>query len=690
VSFREIDNEIDDFYNTADDGDLVEKFYIPALSQSVKYDRLSGFFNSDSLAIAARGISELIKNNGHMRLLCGALLSEEDLLAIEHADDLKDIVNKNFLDEYENLEDQFVKDHVLLLGWMIANDFLEIKIGINTDGEHYYPEGMLHSKRGILYDENDDCILFMGSVNETKYGWTINVEDLRVDKSWINYKPMKKPIKNFEELWEGNYDSLLIFDLPEDSKKILVKSAPKNKEQLKEIIKRIEDSRKKHKDGRELFPHQKDAIKSWLDNDKMGIFEMATGTGKTFTALKCLEEATKKENLLVVIACPYAHIIDQWEKDIINLGLGNIYRFGGGGSDWRKEFHKLKFNINLPVKYDKPNIILTTHNTFSNKDFIDNVNGCNIKSLLIVDEMHHVGAEGFSKGLYAKYDYKLGLSATPSKFMDYEGTENLINAFGKIVYKFTIVDALNRINFETGKSFLTPYDYYPIRVDLNEYELEEYKKLNKIIAQKLNKSEKITFNESLSGLFAKRRGIVNNADAKYDELHKILKGLSHDNHIIIFCSDKQVKKVLNILDEEGISPKHKFTQHEGGKPSKKFGGISQKQDLLRDFDSGKCKALVAIKCLDEGVDVPSADQVIIMSSTTNPAEYIQRRGRVLRRYEGKEKAYIYDLCVIPNVYGDSFKMIYENERKRLLEFIKTASKDNRKYCMKLIEQWGLL
>ena len=689
MSFKEIDNQIDYFYVSAVD-DIVNDFYNVVLSQTVRYDRLSGFFKSDSLAVAARGITKLIENGGHMRLLCGAQLSKEDIIAIEHADDLKDIVNKNFLDEYENLENELVKNHVLLLGWMIANDFLEIKIGINTNGSEYYPDGMLHSKRGILYDENDDCILFMGSVNETRYGWTVNVEDLVVNKSWNNYEVMKKPINNFEDLWEGNIDSLLVFNIPDESKRILTDNAPKNEKQLKKLIDEIEKIKSKPKDDRKLFPHQKTAIKSWLDNDKKGILEMATGTGKTFTALKCLEEVSKHEDLLVVIACPFSHIINQWEQDIVNLDLGYVYNFYSDmNSHWRKQSHELQSDINLKIKFKKPNIILTTHNTFSKNDFINFVNGCNIKSLLIVDEMHHVGAKGFSQGLDANYDYKLGLSATPSRYMDYEGTERLINSFDKIVFKFTIEDALNKINPATHKSFLTPYEYHPIKVGLNASELEKYKKYNKQIAQ-LYHGDTDDIKDDLKGLFNKRRKVINNAEQKYEEFRNILKTINNKNHLIVFCSDMQIEKVLKILGEENFSPKHKFTQDEGTKPKKEFGGLSQRQFLLNEFDSGLCKALVAIKCLDEGVDVPSANKVIIMSSTTNPAEYIQRRGRVLRRCDGKDFAHIYDLCVIPDNEGGISDKIIDNERKRLVEFTKTAHGSNKLYCINLFKKWGIL
>ena len=691
MSFKDIDTKIKGFYTSTHDN-LVDDVYNPILSNTLKYDRLSGFFNSTSLACAARGISNLIKNNGKMRLLCGAQLDERDLIAIENADDLKNIVNKNFLGEYENLENQFVKNHVLLLGWMIANDFLEIKIGINTNGEQYKPDGMLHMKRGIFYDENDDCVMFIGSVNETCSGWTKNLEEFRVDKSWVHPEAINGPVRNFEELWNGKIPELLVFDIPNESKEILIKNSPKNKVEVQKIIQKIENIRMKPKDTRELFPHQKEAIKSWLDNNKTGILEMATGTGKTFTALKCLEEVLMEECVLTVIACPFSHIIDQWENDINKLDLGNIYKFyGDANSNWRSEAQDLKFNINLPLSFNKPNIILTTHNTFSNIDFINFINACKIKKCLIVDEMHHVGARGYGNGLIPNYDYKLGLSATPARFMDYDGTEFLMEKFDKIVYKFTIVDALNKKNPKTNKSFLTPYEYYPIKVDLNNLEIDKYKELNRKIAQCYNNSGDIDdSNPTLSALFNQRRKIINNAEEKYFAFRNILRNLNDKSHLIVFCSNKQLPKVLKILSDENIRPRHRFTKDEKSTPKKEYGGLSQRQLLLKDFDNGKCKALVAIKCLNEGVDVPSADKVIIMSSTTNPAEYIQRRGRVLRRSEGKDLAYIYDLCVIPEGDNHISDRIISNERKRLIEFTKTATPPNRRYCINLFKKWGIL
>lgn len=298
--------------------------------------------------------------------------------------------------------------------------------------------------------------------------------------------------------------------------------------------------------------------------------------------------------------------------------------------------------------------------------------------------MHHVGSEGFQRGLLEKYDYRLGLSATPSRYMDDEGTEVLLNYFDDIVFEFTIKDALIKRNFK-NQTFLTPYDYLPEKIELTSKELDDYNELTQEINRLYhinNKTDKQI--KSLDYLYRERRSIINNAENKYEVLEKILDKYDDLNHMIIFCSDKQIDNVLKILNDKNIGLTHKFTQSEKTTKSKVFNNISEREFLLKKFDEGLYKVLVAIKCLDEGVDVPSADKVIIMSSTTNPREYIQRRGRVLRRFEGKEKAYIHDMVVVPR---DNIKSIQKNERKRMKDFILTASNSN--YGVNLLQKWGM-
>ncbi len=679
MSFIELNSKIKSTYKSSENN-LVNDFYNIVLSESVKYDRITGFFNSSSLAIAARGLTKFIENNGHMRLLCGSELSKEDLESVLNANDLKNIINKKFISDIENIEDTITHNYVKILGWMISNNLLEIKIAIKKNKD-CYNGGMLHSKIGILYDKDNNIISFDGSVNETANGWLNNIESLKVFKSWEDIKFMKDDIKDFEKYWNNKIPNLEVLDIPEASKRKLIDIAPKTKSELNKLL--VNNFKLNNK--KQLFEHQKRAIDCWNQNNKKGIFEMATGTGKTFTALSCLEKVLNQETVLTVIACPYAHLSEQWKSEIINMNLGKVYSFyGSANSNWDVEFDKLILNYRLGLNYK--NIIITTHNTFSSKKFIERIKKCNIKTFLIVDEMHHVGSENFKLGLLSSYDYRLGLSATPSRFMDQEGTEFLISYFDKIVFKFTLSEALTKINPATNKTFLTPYEYKPIKVDLTSEELNEYNELTKKIIQNFHMKKKETENNSIKNLIFKRRNIINNAFNKYETLRNTLKKLTHKEHLIIYCSDKQMDKVLEIIKEEGFSG-HKFTQKENPKQLKKYGGKSEREMILKSFDNTNYQVLVAMKCLDEGVDVPSADQVIIMSSTTNPIEYVQRRGRVLRRYPNKEKAYIYDFSVIPEEIDIYSKRIIENESKRLFDFINSSI--NKSECYRLLEVWGV-
>lgn len=681
MSFKDLDFK----YNYSSvSSDLLNDFYIPALSEAIKYDRIVGYFNSTSLAIAAKGIVNFIRNNGKMRLLCGVQLNEDDLNSILLVDEIKNEISNSFLEDICNLEEGIVKNHVKLLAWMVVKGNLEIKIGVKKD-KNGYSGGMLHSKNGLMWDNEDNCLSFTGSNNETASGWLRNIEKFKLFLSWENDNYVRPDIEEFNVLWNNEFDSLEVFDIPNASKLGLIKIAPKNEDDFNELVKKI-NKESTVNDKRELYPHQKEAIDSWFKNDNKGIFEMATGTGKTFTSIKAIERLANDEKMLVtVIACPFAHLAEQWKKDIEKFGISRVFDiYSSANSNWKKDLNRLIFNINLGI--DDNAIILTTHNTFSSDVFINELDNLKNPSLLVVDEMHHVGSSKFKEGLLDSYDYRLGLSATPSRFMDDEGTDLLLNYFGGVVFKFEIADALIRTN-NKGETFLTPYCYCPMRVKFDAEEEEEYTKLSAVIAQlyaRIKNRNENNLNEQLQRLVRKRKRLINNVKMKYDVLIDILNQLKTVDHLIIFCSPQQRQKVLEILNELNVGPVHSFTSNEGTKRKEKFGGISEREYLLKEFDKGEYKVLVAMKCLDEGVDVPSADKVIIMSSTTNPMEYIQRRGRVLRRYPGKEKATIYDMVVIPE---GNFKSLTDSETERMWDFIMTAR--NSSYAIKLLEKWGL-
>ena len=581
-----------------------------------------------------------------MRLICGNHLSPNDYHIIDNADLLKDYVDQKFLDDYRSLEEGFKKDHIKLLGWMIANNLLEIKIAFNCKDPTSTIDELVHTKTGLLYDENDEIIFFNGSLNETASGWGSNLESIDVLNNW-KYEELVQPhIEDFEDSWNNHFPAMKVMDFPEASKQELIKDAPSDEKELKELLKKFN---KKSKDKKTPYKHQLDAVSRWEKNGKTGILEMATGTGKTYTAILILKKILSEEDVLTVIACPYTHLINQWKKELSALDNCEINVFHNDSiNKWKKKFYDMKTRMNMGVKFKKNQIILTTMDTFHIDEFTDIIKDFNKKMFLIVDEVHHVGSSYYRNGLLQEYDYRLGLSATPKRYMDPEGTSFLYDYFNDVVYTFSLQMALS-LRGDDGEHFLTKYNYYPKIIDLKEEDLK-----NKTSAK--------------------------NTSKKYDILSDILDDLKKPlDHLIIFCSSKsQIKDVEMILDLKNIQPNYKFTSDEG---------LKLRDELLEDFDDGNLKCLLAIKCLDEGVDVPSTDKVIIMSSSPNPSEYVQRRGRVLRKFPGKTHADIYDLIVLPpdDLELEDFK---NTELNRLIDFI--TSSDNVDENFDLLKDWGLI
>ena len=658
MSFKDIQSEIKLSYNSSN-SDIVNDFYNKVLSESIRYDRISGFFSSTSLAIAARGIDKFIKNKGHMRLLCGTQLKEDDLESIKNSDDLKDLIDEKFLKDYNTIEDELIKNHVKALGWMIANDYLEIKIGVikNEDGTY---GNMLHSKIGIMYDEFEDSLLFDGSVNETAYGWKYNIESLKVFFSWVNPEYMEDDVIDFENFWTGKDFSLEVFDVPEASKNMLIEIAPKSEKEFQDL--QFDDKPK-------LREYQNVALNSWINNNMRGIFSMATGTGKTITALSCFDYlSNRKSQLMTVIVCPQKHLITQWERELEKFNYkGEVLHAYGDNPNWTGQF--LGYIGDLISGSKRELVVLTTFNSFCMDKFIDTINFYDDEILLIVDEVHGVGSSQFSDGLIPnKYDYRLGLSATPEIEDDFERTDLVFSYFDGIVYNYDLKKAIE-------KGFLTPYNYYPTFIDLNNDEMEDYIYYTQQMSQfmgdkKLSKREEAT----LRKYQRKRRDLINNAEEKMIFLKKFLKNQINMKDLIIYCTGDQLREIEDYLNELGIS-NQRFT---GGEST-------QKRDMiLKLFAKGYYQALIGIKCLDEGVDVPSTQTAILMASTLNSRQHIQRRGRILRRSPGKKKANIIDLVVFPNVKNepDYIKRIIKNEQKRYDEYADLA--DNFEECDELL------
>ncbi|WP_405293350.1 DEAD/DEAH box helicase family protein, partial [Methanobrevibacter sp.] len=277
------------FKYDSDKDNLVEEFYIPVLSNSIEYYRMSGYFSSSSLAISARGIADFIINGGKMKLLCNAQLTKEDYEIIEETNQNSvDYIQRLFIDDLHSIEDEFIKDHVKALGWMLANGFLEIKIAIPKD-----KKGIFHSKVGILKDNENNRISFSGSDNETAAGWLYNIEEFKVFRSWDSgeEKYVESDLNTFNDYWNGITERTDIIDLPSAVKDELIEFAPISRKELVVI------SRKTRKPIN-LREYQEDAIDSWFAHDCRGLFEMATGTGKTITSLSAFKQLSSTKDKL--------------------------------------------------------------------------------------------------------------------------------------------------------------------------------------------------------------------------------------------------------------------------------------------------------------------------------------------------------------------------------------------------------
>ena len=674
---------------SSDYDDILNDFYIPALTQSSEYCRLTGFFSSTSLAVAARGILGLIRNGGIMKLVVSPRLSKDDLdIILSSLQDTEMIVEQRLLEELDQIEDEFARDHISALGWMVANERLQIKVAIpkNISGEPLaYIEaertGLFHQKVGILGDSNGNTISFSGSVNETAAGWLENVEEFKVFRFWDPSEQhyVQADTAKFNKFWTNQSSRVRVIGVPHAVEERLIEIAPTD---IWKIDLERHYKRSRTRGQVELFSHQRDAVDAWVNNDMMGIFAMATGTGKTFTALGCLNCVSQiYEKFLVVVACPYQHLIQQWRREINKFGVGydELIIADSSNRRWRNLLADGMMDISLG--HMEKVITLTTHKTFSSEEFISIIqeHSNKFKILLIADEVHGLGAEKSRKGLVSDYDLRLGLSATPRRWFDTTGTDAIYDFFNGEIYHFGLEEAINNVNPATGETYLVPYRYLPRFAFLASEEMEDYaektRRIGKIFGWAANDLDKEKYLESL--MFA-RADIIKNARKKLEVIDEILDSMEPPiKWTIIYCSPQQIDSVMEIVNNHGIIT-HRFTMEEGTDLKREFNNLSERDYLLQSFGESKYQALVAMKCLDEGVDVPPARTAIIMASSGNPREYIQRIGRVIRRCPGKHEATIYDIIVLPSIehvppeIREMENRILRNEAKRYKEIAHAA------------------
>ena len=646
---------------------LLDEFYIPVLALAKKYYRIAGFFSSTALTVAMKGIEGLVNNSGKMYLLVSPELSEDDYRTItEH----NAITSDAALFSDFHL-DGVINENLQLLAWLLDNGRLEIKIVVGTKSR----SSLFHQKVGIVVDDCGNMISFSGSINETAQAWLNNIEEFKVFKSWepgqMDY--LQSDLTKFLTYWKGQrQDIAKVYDVPASIKEKIIKIKPRDVWDLNIMRRYKKDARVK--DNRlSLFPHQQRAVNAWIANGYSLLMEMATGTGKTRTAIGCLMEKLKDgETLLTIVATPQNTLSRQWREDFIKLGiqLDRSTIIDGSNSKWKKDLELLL--LDLSDGKIKTAIIFTTHATASDDKFIRIIQQRKYltKILFIGDEVHATGSAKQRKALLPEYDYRIGLSATPQRMFDDGGTSLIRTYFGSKSFEFTIADALSTINPITGRPFLNAFKYYPIFVSLTDAENKRYGKISQQIA--ILKSQDEYDEEDLQRLYDRRSDITKNAANKLPAFQELIENMTPSSvrDTIAFVSDKQIVPCFEILSSLKVK-RAKITESESASKIVTDEGATERQEIIAQFVRHQIQVLVGIKCLDEGIDIPNARVAILLSNSTNPREYVQRVGRVIRQAPDKPVSEIYDFIAVPYEAGGAPGLL-EKEGRRAAQIARNA------------------
>lgn len=672
-------------YRTGRD-DMVRDFFIPCLESSDLYRRAAGYFTSSGLALAARGVANLATRGGKMKLVVSPHLDPDDVEALQvaadsPADALRAIAAKSLAD----IEDALIKDRLNALAWLAAAGLLEIKLALRIDGQGNFSRGIFHEKAGIFSDGEGNHVTFSGSSNETAGGLLENFESIKVFCSWRDSEGrVQEEIDNFEALWNDATQGLKVMNFSHAGRELLERyrdpdSPPAGipKHILKEPGPAIE-FRPPH--GFDLRPYQAEAIRAWSKAGGKGIFAMATGSGKTLTALTLASKvAERNQPLVLVVVCPFINLCRQWIREIAAFGVQAVACFEGGDR-WQAQLEE--GYQGLAVGMSKVMAVVTTNATYMSDAFQarsrPRVASGAVHHLLIADEVHNLGAERIKDVLLDGITMRLGLSATPERHHDPLGTAVVLNYFGGIVYEYSLAQAI-------ADGRLCNYVYHPVPVELTDDETEFYEEITAKLAKFFpGRDMDDDVQKAAMSLLIKRARLLGGAVNKLGALDRIIGAMPEKpTKAIFYCGDgrttdaitdeevRQIQAVSRLLGEKHGLRVRNFTFRESAQ---------EREEILRDLSSGFLDGVVAIRCLDEGIDLPELRMGFLLASSTNPRQFIQRRGRLLRNAPGKNRAIIYDFFVSPPNMGgklddSGFNMersFFQKELSRIVEFCRMA------------------
>ena len=652
-------------YTSGERGGSPVDFCESALANSIQFDLGLGYFSSTSINVLSAGFARFIVNGGNMRLYINEHISEEDynLFKSGNPEGLESILLERYSELKKTLSER--NEHFFkCLALLLQLDRVRVRIVVKKDG------GLAHQKVGIFTDKNGDKVSFTGSLNMTASALLSNLETIECTCSWRgddSYGKVQDSVQHYEKMWNGNNDDIILYEAKTFCQQI-IKEYPniKTSDLLEEeerisrqfVIQHTPSSPKSNEphfpNGRSPFEYQEDAYKAWVKNGKQGIFAMATGTGKTITSLNCvLHEYCDSGKYQVLVLVPTIALVDQWKDEVESFGFTDIIEVSSANPQWRARLTQLKNNIRL-YKKDCSFFIVSTYDSYCNRVFQQLVNQLPEDLIVITDEAHNIGSPTVRAAFKTiRATRRIALSATPSRIYDDEGTaeiESLFNDKHPYIVNFSMEKAM-----ACGR--LMHYNYYPIIVSLDEEEMDNYVDISKRLMRLYDSAGHCKDEEKAKRLMQERKRILHKANGKLPALKSIIRdigeslkycfayvpeGISDKDNETSSADDstKIIQDMLLAIKE--VYPNVRCNTYIGEKSKK------ERRSILTGFAEGKIDVLLAMKCLDEGVDIPRTQYGIFASSTGNPRQFIQRRGRLLRKHDDKSIAYIYDMIVVPS------------------------------------------
>ena len=662
---------------------LADEVLIPCFKEAGRVDCMAGFFSSHVLSALAPGLATYIASSENsFRLIISPMLTPDDLAAIEEGVKSAAEVAEELLDDIIFTEDLIQRHTLKCLSWLLRNGRIEIKVAL--------VKGALFHPKVWLFHSNQDVVVAHGSSNATQPGILRNVEQVAIAKSWLDGDQAytaKRLAGEFERLWQERDENCEVVSIPEAVKLRLLRTygtdAVPTEQDLEGLYKdaigvrepsipfgappapmfKIPDTLQ-YEDG--PFAHQGRAVRAWCDADFRGILEMATGAGKTITAMIAAHQLYEQHKpLLIVVAAPYTPLVQQWCDEIVAFGLRPINLTAMGRQTRGAELQRLARDLRSGLS--QVEIVVVSHKVLCTSEFRASMASFSCEKLLIADEAHHLGSVSFVNDPPECFEHRLGLSATPIRQYDEEGTDELFAYFGDVVFTYSLKEAIGVC--------LVEYDYFAHLVVLSPSEMQRWRELTEEIGANAWRSKDGKPDDRLAHLLRLRREVLETAEGKISKLGALLddEEVRALKHTLVYATDKspdQLRAVNALLESKDIVFR-KLTADETANHAKTSA-------IIDAFRQGDIRVLTAKRVLDEGVNIPQVCRAYILASTTVERQWVQRRGRLLRTCSeiGKQFSTIHDFVVVPDLdrvsLDEDARSLIKGELDRVMEFAKLS------------------